>query len=156
MERDEVVSAIEAADARIGALRVRLEQHADAPLLEGEWRVRDALSHLAARANPVPNVLRRLAAHEAGPTLPRPDIHEVNAGQVEERADRPIAQIIDEALASHRAALAALPAADVLAKMLPAFQGGEITVGETIARSGPGHEANHLSDIERALDALQA
>ncbi|MSQ29789.1 MAG: hypothetical protein EXR68_04800 [Dehalococcoidia bacterium] len=53
MERDELVSAIEAADARARALRARLEQHADTPLLEGEWRVRDALSHLAARANPV-------------------------------------------------------------------------------------------------------
>ena len=91
MERDEVRSAIEAIDARVTALRARLEQHADTPLLEGEWRVRDALSHLAARANPVPNVLRRLTAHEAGTVLPRPDIHEVNAGQVEERADRPIA-----------------------------------------------------------------
>lgn len=155
MERDEVRSAIEAIAARVTALRARLEQHADTPLLEGEWRVRDALSHLAARANPVPNVLRRLAAHEAGTVLPRPDIHEVNAGQVEERADRPIAQIIDEAQASHRAAIDALPTADVLAKLLPGFQGGEITVGEMIARSGPGHESNHLGDIERALDAVR-
>ncbi|MSQ29790.1 MAG: hypothetical protein EXR68_04805 [Dehalococcoidia bacterium] len=80
----------------------------------------------------------------------------MSAEQVEERADRPIAQIIDEVQASHRAAIAALPAADVLAKMLPAFQGGEITVAETIARSGPGHESNHLGDIERALDPVRA
>ena len=130
-----------------------MEQHADQPLLDGEWRVRDALSHLAARSNPVPNVLRRLTAHEAGVSVPRPDIHEVNAGQVEERADRPIGEIIDEMQAGHRAAIAALPGADVLARMLPAFQGGEITVGETGVRSGPGHENNHLDEVERALNA---
>ena len=65
MERIEVLQAIEDVDARVRALRARIEVNAEKLLLSGEWRVRDALSHLAARSNSVPNVVRRLVASES-------------------------------------------------------------------------------------------
>jgi hypothetical protein len=41
----------------------------------------------------------------------------------------------------------------MLARMLPAFGGGEASVAEMIARIGVGHEGNHLNEIEQALRA---
>jgi hypothetical protein len=153
MERDEVIKVINEVDERVASLRARMEAHADAPLPTGEWRVRDAASHLAARSNPVANVLRRVEAADAQAPNPPPrvNIDEINHGQVEERADRSIQEILDELQAGHRATIANLPPDDMLARTLPAVQGGEITVGEMIARSGARHEQNHLNDIEQAL-----
>ena len=52
MNRAEVIKVFEEVDARVNALRPRLEANPDAPLPSGTWRVRDALSHLAARSGP--------------------------------------------------------------------------------------------------------
>ena len=69
--RDEITTAIRDIDTRLAALRDRIIEGGDKPLLEGDWRVRDALSHLAARANGVDRVLQRLRAWEAGtPYMP--------------------------------------------------------------------------------------
>src|SRR5437016_1235849 len=123
MTRDEVIQAIEEVDARVTALRVRLEQKPEAHLPTGEWRVRDALSHLAARSNPVANVLRRLdQAAQQGAAAPRVNIDEINHEQVEERSSKDIVAILDELQAGHRATIEALPADDVLEKTLPAVQ----------------------------------
>ena len=89
MTRDEIVEAIHAADARIEALGELARARPDTPLLSGEWRVRDALSHVAARGNPVPRVLTRLNESTDAAGNPRPvrDIHEINAEQVRTRAN---------------------------------------------------------------------
>jgi len=153
MQRDEVIQAVDEVDQRVAALRARIEANADAALPTGEWRVRDVASHLAARSNPVANVLRRVAAADAQAPNPPPrvNVDEINHGQVEERAGRSIQEILDELQAGHRATIENLPPDDMLARTLPAVQGGDITVGEMIARSGARHEQNHLNDIEAAI-----
>ena len=152
MTRDEVIKAVEEVDARVTALRARFEAQAENPLPTGTCRVRDALSHLAARSNPVPRVLARLELQRTAATPPpRVDIDEINHGQVEERADRDIVAILDELQAGHRETIASLPPDDVLAQTLPTIQGDEVTIAETIARSGARHEMNHLNDIAAAL-----
>ena len=84
--REEIAAALRATDARIDELRDRILDRPEHPLIEGEWRVRDALSHLAARANPVPRVLARIERLDSGgPEAPRINIDEINHGQVEER-----------------------------------------------------------------------
>ena len=156
--RDEIAEAIRAVDARLEALHDRIGARAVAPLPEGTWRVRDALSHLAARANGVQRVVSRArpATGGAPPTPPPGGIDEINAGQVEERRDRSAEELLAEIAGGHAAALAALDAVDdaTLAQEIPqGFRPGEIAVAEMIARGGPGHDNNHLDQVEAALNA---
>ena len=46
--RDEIVTAIKAVDARLEGLKARIIDQGDAPLKEGTWHIREALSHLDA------------------------------------------------------------------------------------------------------------
>jgi hypothetical protein len=158
MTRDEVIAAVREVDARLSSMEASIEANAEAPLLSGEWRVRDALSHLAARSNPVPNVLRRLAlaATPGGSTAPRVNVDDINAAQVDERTSKSITEILAEMHAGHQATIDTLPADDVLAQTLPAVQGGDVEVAEIIARSGARHENNHLNDVEAAIAAAVA
>ncbi|TAK75744.1 MAG: hypothetical protein EPO16_08450, partial [Dehalococcoidia bacterium] len=81
--RDEIVAAIRSVDERLDALKPLIMANGNAPLNEGTWRVRDALSHLAARANGVDRVAQRVRDTQAGkmPAAPR-SIDEINAEQV--------------------------------------------------------------------------
>ena len=162
MDRQELERAFQEADERLTALRDRIVEGAEKPLLQGEWRVREALSQVAARGNSVPMVVRRLEQADTvvnGPGAPpRPvrDIHEVNAGQVSDRADRSVADLLEETQAGHRAALDAFPTVDDATmgrSMAVAFPPGELTVAEFIYRAGPGHERTHIDEIEAALEA---
>ena len=156
MTRDEVIAAVREVDARLAGIEASAIANPEAPLLSGEWRVRDALSHLAARSNPVPNVLRRLAlaATPDGATAPRVDVNDINAAQVDARTDKSVTEIIAEMHAGHQATIDTLPADDVLMQTLPAVQGGDVAVGEIIARSGARHENNHLDDVAAAIAAV--
>lgn len=157
--RDDFISTVNAFDARIEALRPRILAGADRPLLEGTWRVRDALSHLAARSNGVPRVLQRVAALDnpnAGAAPAPRSIDEINAGQVEERTSKSVEELLEEIRAGHQAAIAAAREIDdtLLARSIPfGFRPGEATVGEMLSMGGPRHDGNHLDQIEAALDA---
>ena len=156
--KDEFTAGIQQADARIDAIRDALIANGDKPLPEGTWRIRDALSHLAARSNGVARVLARVEAFdrpEAAPPAPR-TIDEINAGQVEERTDASVEELLDEIAQGHRAAIMAASQLDeaVLERMLPmGFRPGEATVGELLLMGGPRHEQRHLDQIEAALSA---
>jgi len=153
--RDDIISAIREVDARLAALRDRIVEAGEQPLAEGTWRVRDALSHLAARGNGVDRVLLRLRAWEAGqPITPAATIDDINAGQVEERLDATVPELLDEIRAGHAAAIEALGRVDeaTLAKEMPqGFRPGDAPVADMILRGGPGHDRNHLDQIEAAL-----
>jgi hypothetical protein len=155
--REDIVAAIRESDARIDRLRDRIVANADTPLATGSWRVRDALSHLAARANGVDRVVQRARAVEAGTPMPAPSsIDDINAGQVEERQDRSIEEILDEIRAGHAAATDALTHVDdeLLAREIPmGFRPGEIAVADMMIAGGPGHENRHLDEVEAALPA---
>ena len=157
--REDFVAAVRGVDARIPAIRTDILANADKPLLEGTWRVRDALSHLAARANGVPRVLARVEAADNPSSSPAPalrTIDEINAGQVEERADRSVEQLLDEIRDGHAAALAAAAAIDdaTLARSIPlGFRPGDATVAELLVMGGPRHDGNHLEQVEAALKA---
>src|SRR5690606_23827829 len=131
---------------RIEALRPEILANGDKPLLEGTWRVRDALSHLAARANGVPRVLARVEAADnpASGSAPAPrNIDEINAGQVEERVERTVEELLDEIRAGHAAALQAAAAIDdaTLARSIPlGFRPGDATVAELLVMGGPRHD----------------
>lgn len=132
-------------------------EHGDTPLAEGTWKVRDALSHLAARGNGVARVMARVQALKdpsaAQPAAPR-NIDEINADQVLERSDKTIRQLLDEIIGGHAAAIDAVREVDrmTLREMIPAgFQPGEVEVGDSIIRGGPRHDHGHLDQIEAVL-----
>jgi hypothetical protein len=155
--RDEIREAIQAVDARLEAMRERILAHGETPQAEGTWRIRDALCHLAARANGVDRVVQRaIAAATPGapqPTPPR-SIDEINAGQVEERTDLSVEALLDEIRNGHRAALAALERVEdeMLERLLSnGFRPGESPVADLIVRGGPGHDHGHVDQIEAVL-----
>jgi hypothetical protein len=155
MTREVALAALQAADERITRLRPRLAAAATAPLPAGEWRVRDALSHLAARANGA-LVLQRFLDQPAAGSAARPpiDIHEINAGQVRDRGDRSVDELCDELLAGHEATRAYLATLDdeTLARRLQVpFPPNEISVADLLIRAGAGHEGAHLHEVETAL-----
>jgi hypothetical protein len=156
MTRDEIVDAFHAVEARLEELVPLARARPETPLLSGEWRVRDALSHVAARGNPIPRVLTRLneATDSSGNPRPVRDIHEINAEQVQTRAGQDVDALIEELQAGHREALRSLDEMqdDILERRIPvAFAPGELSVAEFIVVAGPRHEGNHLNDIEAAL-----
>ena len=154
MTRDEIAAAIRETDARLERLRLRLLEAGKRSLSSGDWRVRDALSHLAARANPVARSLWRMEGAIAPGGQPALDIHEENAGQVRDRSAQSVAALLEEIAEGHRAALTDLAALDeeTLSRRFPvAFSPGELSLIEFIERAGPRHDNNHLDDVESAL-----
>ncbi len=154
--RDEVVAAIRAVDTRLDALKPRIMAQGDAPLKEGTWRVREALSHLAARANGVDRVAQRVRDTQAGkaPAAPR-TVDEINAGQVAERTSKSVAELLEEVARGHAAAITAVGAIDesILDTMLPfGFRPGESAASDLMLRGGPSHDNNHIDQIEAALN----
>ena len=160
--KDEVISAIEAADARMKALAPALLAHGPDRLPDSEWDVRQALCHVAARANPVPLSLtimqRMLVASAQGQ---KPDFRggavrgaEINQAQLDERMDRSVAEVLAEIETGHQTALATVREMpqDEFDQRFPRVTGdGETSLGEMILRAGAGHEKEHLDQIVNAL-----
>ncbi|MGE3410810.1 MAG: maleylpyruvate isomerase N-terminal domain-containing protein [Dehalococcoidia bacterium] len=154
MTPDEIIRLIEETDARLESIRERLGDGGERSLATGEWRVRDALSHLAARANPVARSIWRMESALAPGGAPAFDIHEENAGQLRDRSGQSIADLLTEIRDGHRAAIDELLALDeeTLARRFPvAFPPHELSVLEFIDRAGPQHDNGHLDEVEAAL-----
>lgn len=158
--KDDFIQAVEGVDARLEALRERIiATNGETPLKEGTWRVRDALSHLAARSNGVSRVLARLdppppgAGQSQAPRAPR-SVDEINAGQVEERVGRSVTELLDEIRTGHRAAIEAISGVEEekLQRELPiGFRPGEAPVVDLMIMGGPRHDNGHVDQIEAAL-----
>jgi len=154
--REAIVQAIRDADARGEALRERIIAAPEAPLAEGEWRVRDALSHLSARANPLPLIEMVSAMAESGDAPPPQDEGEaMNAQQIAERASMSATEILDEMHAAYEEAVAGIEGLDdeTLARpvKLPIMP-KEIEMSDLVLMSTSMHVEAHLGDIEAALD----
>lgn len=159
-KREAIVQAIRNADARGEAIRDRIVASPEAPLLEGDWNVRDTLSHLAARANPLPLIEMVTAMAESGAEQPPADEGEaMNAQQIAERAGMSAAQILDEMHAAYEEAIASIGGLDdeTLARpvKLPIMP-NEIEMSDLVLMSMTMHVEAHLGEIEAALDAAGA
>ncbi len=159
--KDEVIAAIEASETRVERMAPALLAHASARLPDSEWDVRQALCHVAARANAVPlatNLAQRaLAAKAQGQPLDLRSMRrgvDMNQAQIDERQGRGVADLVAEIHSGHQAAIAAVRelAAEAFEQRFPRIMGeGEMSVGEMILMAGSGHENAHLDHIERAL-----
>ena len=157
---DQIIAAIEDVDMRIEEMWDRILENGDTPLAEGTWHVREALSHLAARANGVSRVMARAKALK-DPNAPQPpaprSIDEINADQVSERSTKTVRELLDEITEGHRQAIIALRTItrDELREKIPqGFRPEEIEVGDSMIRGGPGHDHGHLDQIEAVLPPL--
>lgn len=151
--RAQIAEGLRTSAERVRALRDELIDGGAKPLLRGEWSVRDALSHLAARSNPVALAHQRIAEQGQERTL---TIDEINHGQVEERTDLSVAGLVDEILAGSEAALAALDTlsdAYLEQTVKVSFGSGEMAASAIILFGGPRHFQQHVGDIEEALRA---
>ncbi len=152
--REAIIEAIRAADARGEGLRARIVAAPDTPLASGDWRVRDALSHLAARANPLPLVEAVRAMSELEGEPPPFDVDAQNAGQIAERADKSAAEILDEMHAAYDVAAAGVEALDDAALAMPVklpMMPNEIEMSDLVLMSMGMHVDAHLGEIEAAL-----
>ncbi|MGE0228142.1 MAG: maleylpyruvate isomerase N-terminal domain-containing protein [Dehalococcoidia bacterium] len=154
MTRDEIIRSIEETDRRLESLRERLVDGGERSLATGEWTVRDALSHLAARANPVARSIWRMETALAPGGAPAFDIHDENAGQLRDRSGQSTTDLLAEIRNGHRTAINELRAIDeeTLARRFPvAFPPHELSVLEFIDRAGPQHDNSHVDEVEAAL-----
>lgn len=158
--REDVIKEIEAVDARVHELTPQLLTHGNLTLPEGDWHVREALCHLAARANSVP--IATVAAQRARVKAPGEsvaargavEIVEVNRRQIDDRLDRSLQELVEEIHAGHQSAIQAVREVDerALGESLILFAGrGEISFAELLRLAGPGHENNHLDQIVKAI-----
>ncbi|HCU99872.1 MAG: hypothetical protein CL897_02620 [Dehalococcoidia bacterium] len=156
-DRQAIVQAIRNADLRGEELRERIVAGSETPLVDGEWRVRDALSHLAARANPLPLLYAITAMSEGDAQMAEFDVEVQNAQQIEERSGNAVSEILDEMHAAYEEAIGEIELLDdeILNKslQLPGME-NEIQVSDLLLMSMGMHVDAHLSDIEAALGTV--
>jgi hypothetical protein len=154
--REAIAHAIRNADARAEGMRDRIIASPEAPLAGGGWRVRDAVSHLAARANPLTLMDSLQAMAETGEMPHEFDVDAQNAEQVAHRAEQSVTEILDEMHAAYEDAIAGLNALDdeTLARpvKLPAMP-QEVQLSDIVLLSMGMHVEAHLGEIEAALEA---
>jgi hypothetical protein len=158
--RADVIKEIEAVDARVHELTPQLLTHGNARLPEADWRVREALCHLAARANGVPVATaaaqraRARAPGESTAARGAVEIDEVNRRQIDDRRDRSLQELLEEIHSGHQNAIRAVREFDeqTLGEHLVLFAGrSEMSFAELLRLAGPAHENNHLDQIVKAI-----
>ena len=135
----------------IDKLRDKILANPDAALPDGDWKVRDALSHLAARANPIPTLHKRISEMNSDSEPLSTD--EANHLQVEDRSGASIEELIKECEEGFAAAQEDIPNIsdeDLLQKVK--FGDGEMHAVDIMYFGGPRHFMDHLNDIEKALE----
>ena len=157
----DVIGGIEAVDARVNQLTPHLLTNGASRLPEGEWQVRQVLCHLAARANSVPIATaaaqRMRAPSDPGQSTPARsaiDIDEMNQQQIDSREKYSIQELLDEIHTGHQAAVQTIREFEqqTLEERLPSITGrGDMSFADLVLRAGPGHENNHLDQIEKAI-----
>jgi hypothetical protein len=161
--RADVITAIEAVEARVQRLAPGMLAHADVPLLDGEWNVREALCHLAGRANSVLLATAiaervRAAQSQGQPPSDRGSGRsaDINQAQINDRQGRSVPDLLQEIHEGHLAAIQAVGELDqqLFEQRVPRFTAeGDMSLGELILRAGPGHDNEHLDQVERVAAA---
>src|SRR5688572_25836852 len=84
--REEITASLHQVNQRLETLKARIIDKPETHLLSGTWTVRDALCHLAARSNGVPNFITRVEraaqASPGAPITPLPNIDDINQSQI--------------------------------------------------------------------------
>ena len=161
--KQEIVDALRQVNQRLDGMKAEILANAETPLLSGTWKVRDALCHLAARSNGVPNFITRLeraaTAAPGAPATPLPNIDDINQGQIDARVGRSAEELVQEVHEGHLTAIDSIFAMpdDVFERDLPNPRDGSISkAGDTLLRSTSNHDNTHMDEIEQAIAAVRA
>lgn len=154
--QQDIIGAIDETEQRLRSLADQIRANPDTRLPEGEWTVRDALCHLAARANDVA-LLQHLAHRPADAGLPSEiETAEMNNKQIADRSAHDVDTMIAEAsqgYAEARASVAQLTD-DQLAQHAPPIPGMDpMTIADLLVVLFRGHAQAHIVTIEQAFDA---
>ncbi|MBV9359130.1 MAG: maleylpyruvate isomerase N-terminal domain-containing protein [Chloroflexi bacterium] len=152
-------AAIDASEQLLRNLVEPIRARPETPLLDGDWTVRDALCHVAARANDVPLILRltdRRTSGEASSMMAELDA--TNARQIADRSARTVDELVAEALAGYGAAHVAVSALDEaqLDQVLDVPSLGSTRLADLLVLTYQGHAQAHLRSIEAALAAARS
>ncbi len=159
--REDIIKAIKDQDARFTRLHPTILANPAAPLPTGTWTVRDCLSHIAARAllmSTLRNAEARLKAAAENRELPRINIDDINHGQVTERQNATVEELLKEIMENHAKTIEeikALPQAQ-LDKMYTTVQGDQRSGADLILGNVARHEAGHTNDVEAAINAVKS
>jgi hypothetical protein len=158
--RQALEAAFQAADRRLDRLAPLMATYEADRLLDdgGKWTIRDCLCHVAAAANVAAageRGLARLEGRAPAPVPGAPGIDEWNQQQIEARAGKSVAALIEEAKQAHATAWETIRgmADSVLDTKVPDMQPGRpaASVGGTILRFLEYHEGGQVDRIENAL-----
>lgn len=160
----EIIDALRKTDERVARLADGMRSGSEVRLPRGDWTVRDALCHLAARSNSVPMVIglaERAAQIEitggqgAASVFPEGfDIDAVNQGQLDERQRRSVDELIEEIRAGHGVAIDEITrlSDDIFEQRVPNPLGeGDLGVSDFLNMATAYHDNAHLNDIEEAI-----
>lgn len=151
--RQDIIGAIDETERRLRSLADQIRANPDTRLLEGEWSVRDALCHLAARANDVA-ILQQLAQLSGGGLPTEMETAEINNKQIADRTQQDVDALIDEASRGYAEARAAANQLtdDQLTQPAPPIPGLEpMSIGELLVLTFRGHAQAHIATIEQAF-----
>ena len=153
-----IIAAISETEERLRALLPRARARPMTRLTEGTWTVRDALCHLAARANDVPLVLRLLDPH-VDLASAAAESEAINAGQIASRDGHSLDELADEAVAGYATARVDILELDPvqLSQTIPDVPGmGSTSVADLLLLVYRQHAGAHLASIEQALTDSRA
>jgi hypothetical protein len=122
---------------------------------EGGWNVKQAYCHLAAMAGGAAFVINLAASSppSGGGGQGGFDVDAWNAREVGARQDKPVEEILAELKSGCASSISAVEATsdELLAKEVSMPWGVSGTLAEILTASVTNHNAEHLDDIERAL-----
>ena len=155
--KQEIIAAIRQGQERVRATFGQLSEEQLAARVhddEGDrWSAKGVLAHLAGRAAGYARVMQP-AQGQPPPAPPggRFDVNEWNRQQVEQRIDRPSAELLREFEQVHDDLIRqveALP--DEALDRAVSLPSGERPLGEVLMMSGGTHSVNHTATVEQAL-----
>ncbi len=155
--KQEIIAAIRQGQERVRATFGQLSEEQLATRVhddEGDhWTAKQVLAHLAGRAAGYARLMQ-LAQGQPPPTPPggRFDVDEWNRQQVEQRIDRPSAELLREFEQVHDDLIRqveALP--DEALDRVVSLPAGERPLGAVLMMSGGTHSVNHTATVEQAL-----
>jgi uncharacterized protein (TIGR03083 family) len=141
--RDDVLALSEAASDSAWA----------AQTYEDGWTARDVLSHIASTGGAVNFILMMARAGPSGAGGAAFDNDAFNRQQVAMRAERSVAEVLDEVRSNIARDVQAVQSApdDLLQQHFRALWDVEGTVAEVIVTSVNGHLGGHVADLRGAL-----
>ena len=150
--RQEIIETIQEGNALVLSTFTNLsEAQSQARVGDGGWTAKEVLSHMAGR-QPAYERLIRMTQPDAPAISGNLDPDAINAGIVDARRDKPLAEILAEFMTVHERLIQQvreLP--DAALSQVISLPRGEMPLGELLRRAGGVHSISHTKEVQQAL-----